>query len=476
METFWQDPFVLLQLVLFFGLLGCSAFFSGTEVAIFSLNPIQLEQMEKEGNPRLALLRKLLSDPRNLIATILIGNELVNVAASNISATLLIKLLGGEEKWWVNVVVMLPILLLLGEITPKTLAVRHNKAAATLVSRPISLFMRLISPLRLVVKAVADYLITLMIGKAEAKTHVVTEDMVRTLAGEAAEEGVLDDAERTYIDNIFNFGNLRVRDVMTPRARIAFLPKGSSGAEALRTFRQAKVTRIPVYEGHRDDILGVLHLRDLLKSGPGFARQSEELCKLLRKPYFVTGNRKVSSLFHTFRERKLSIAMVVDEFGGLIGLVTMEDLLETIFGPMGTHRKSETPPPRPHRGRLLSGGRGDAGGGFQPHAGRSPDGRHPRRNGGRGGAAPPGGTAGTGGASRCRGMALHRVEGGQQSHHPAVGLPRAGGKHSLRRWGRRGSPGRNGGSDAHHVGGRPPGSRARLHPPTPPRRRGGKRP
>lgn len=331
---FWNDPVNLIQLAVFVVLLGCSAFFSGTEVAMFSLNQIQLQQMSKDNHPRLPLIRQLLSDPRSLIATILIGNELVNVAASNISATLLIKLLGGEDKWWVNILVMLPILLLIGEITPKTIAVRNSIAFASAVAPLLNMFMRFITPLRKVVRWVANIFITMIVGAQKEKKSAVTEEMVRSLAEQAAEDGVLDESEREYIHNIFAFGNSRVQDVMVPRARITFLPKQATWQEAINIFQQTGLTRIPVFDGHRDDIVGILHVRDMIQSGPALAREPQGLVKLLRKPYFVVGTRLVSSLFQTFKERKQTYAMVVDEFGGLIGLVTMDDLLETIFGEL----------------------------------------------------------------------------------------------------------------------------------------------
>lgn len=339
--SFWTDPVNLIQLVLFAGLLGCSAFFSGTEVAMFSLNQVQLQQMAKENNPRLPIIRRLLSDPRSLIATILIGNELVNVAASNISATLIIKFLGGEDKWWVNIFVMLPILLLFGEITPKTIAVRNNIAVAGAVAPIVALFATLITPLRKVVRWVANFFITLMIGAQVEKKSSVTEEMVRSLTEQATRDGVLDETEREYIQNIFAFGNSRVQDVMVPRARIVFLPKQTTWQEAINTFQQTGLTRIPVYDGHRDDILGVLHVRDLIQAGAELAKTPHGWTSLLRKPYFVVGNRLVSSLFQTFKERSQSHAMVVDEFGGLIGLVTMDNLLETIFGDFQSRKPGD---------------------------------------------------------------------------------------------------------------------------------------
>ncbi|MBF0178759.1 MAG: HlyC/CorC family transporter [Magnetococcales bacterium] len=334
-----SDLALVVQLVLFVVLLGCSAFFSGSEVALFSLNQVQLDQMAKEHHPRLALIRTLLKDPRALIATILIGNELVNVAASNISATLLIHFLGGEDKWWVNIFVMLPILLLFGEITPKTIAVRNSIMVAGFVSPPLALFRRMITPLRKVVGWISNIFITWMIGEQKAKQATITEEMVRSLAAQASQDGAIDAAERTYIDNIFQFGNLRVRDVMVPRAKIFFLPRTTDINEAIQACRQARVTRIPIHDGHRDDVVGILHVRDLIKHLPEGGNVAINPMTLLRKPYFVAGNRLVSSLFQTFKERNLSMALVVDEFGGLIGMVTMYDLLAIIFGSLHGDRQ-----------------------------------------------------------------------------------------------------------------------------------------
>lgn len=339
------DPITVLLLLLFFTLLGCSAFFSASEVAFFSLNQIHLEQMEKNAHPRLDLVRNLLRNPRALIATILIGNEFVNVAASNISATLLIRLLGGEAEWWINILIMLPLLLLFGEITPKTLALRYNVVFATMASPSLTLFDRLVTPVRIVVAAVASFFVTKMIGKAEEKKTLVTEEMVRSLAEHASTEGALDDAEHTYINSIFNFGNLRVQNVMVPRAKIFFLPHTVSLTEAIRAFQKTGLTRIPVYQGHHDDVVGVLHVRDLILSFSSVAKNPTALLDVLREPYFVTGNRLLSSLFHAFKEHNKTTAMVVDEYGGVIGLVTRKDLLKTIFGNIdGVYRFQDTLP------------------------------------------------------------------------------------------------------------------------------------
>jgi putative hemolysin len=328
------DVLLWIELILFVILMGFSGFFSSSETALFSLNRLQLEQMRRDENPRIGLIEHLLSEPRRLIVTILIGNEFVNVAASVISAAIVISLLGAEHKL-VNLFIMIPILLLVGEITPKTLAIRNNVAFATFQSRPIELFATLITPLRWVVRMVADWITTLLVGNERTRGSIVTEDMVRVLAHEAVGEGVLDKHEAQYIDHIFDFGNKTVEDIMTPRSNIFFLPIDLPLQETVEALRKTRRTKVPIYQGHRDSVLGFLYARDLLGVDiPAVGIQAGWLRKRLREPYFVPESKPVSDLFHAFRKRKLSVALTVDEYGGVTGLVSMEDLLECIFGEL----------------------------------------------------------------------------------------------------------------------------------------------
>jgi putative hemolysin len=323
----------VVELLVFACLLALSAFFSSSETSLFSLSPLQLEQMRRMRNPRAALVERLLSKPRQLIVTILIGNEFVNISASVISAAIVIDVLGSESKW-VNLLIMVPLLLLLGEITPKTLAIRNNVAFASLQCRFIDLFARAISPLRMIVRQVSDFLITLIVGKERSRASIVTEDMVRSLAQEAVGDGVLDRKEALYINRIFDFGDKTLRDVMTPRSRISFLAASSSLEEAVRHYRRTGHTKVPVYEKNRDSVIGVLYARDLLAEplSNDKARGSKTVAALVRAAYLVPETKQVADLFYTFRKRKLSLAVIVDEFGGVVGLITMEDLLECIFG------------------------------------------------------------------------------------------------------------------------------------------------
>ena len=330
-----MDLVILIELLLFAGLLVLSGFFSGSETALFSLNQTQLEQMEHDKNPQAGLVRRLLSEPRRLIVTILIGNELVNVSASVISATLVMQLMGGEDKWWVNVFIMLPILLLFGEITPKTIAIKHNVGFASWVSPWLERFARWITPLRIVIRYVADSLTTLAIGKERSKGNIITEDMVRTLAAQATDEGVLDSTERQFIDNIFDFGNKTVLELMTPRSNMLTVSIDTPVPQIMEQLKSTPLTRIPIYRDQQNAIIGVLHVRDLMDPELNLdSFNSNDLFALLRKPIFVPKTKSVTDLFFFFRKKRRSFSLVLDEFGGVIGLITMDDLLGAIFGSL----------------------------------------------------------------------------------------------------------------------------------------------
>lgn len=321
-----------LELILFILLMLASGFFSSCETSMFSLNSIQLESMRQTGNPKLELIERMLSEPRRLIVTILIGNEFVNVAASVISASMVIQLAGDENKL-INLFIMVPILLVFGEITPKTLAIRNNIAFASAEAAPINFFARLISPIRWAVRTVSDWITTLIVGKERSPGNIITEDMVRTLAHEAVGEGVLHSNEAQFIDQIFELGSKSLEDILTPRAEINFLSADSTMSELLAVINETRQSRFPVYENHRDNVLGILHARDLLEVNlEELNGNKERLVKLLRKAYFVPETKPALELLENFRQTKRSFALTVDEYGGVTGLVTMEDLLERIFG------------------------------------------------------------------------------------------------------------------------------------------------
>lgn len=325
-----MDPTLYGELALFVILLGFSGFFSSSETSLFSLDPRTLEQMRRSGNPRAGLISRLLNEPRRLIVTILIGNELVNVAASVISASIVIRFMGADSKW-INLGIMVPLLLLFGEITPKTLAIRHNVGFATFQSFWIETFAKLITPVRWLVRMIADAILRLIVGRSPSPVNIITEDMVRSLAGEALDEGTLDRQEARFIENIFDFGELTVEEIMTPRSDFFTLVADMPLSEMAKELHRTQHTKVPVLGDDPDEVLGIIYARDLLgvelSEQPGIVESG-----LLRAAYMVPGGKLAADLFEVFQQRKLSMALVIDEFGGVTGLVTLEDLLECIFG------------------------------------------------------------------------------------------------------------------------------------------------
>ena len=330
-----MDIVLVSELVALVLLLGLSAFFSSSETSLFSLSSAQMQQMRRDRNPRLRLIEHLLSEPRRLIATILIGNEFVNVSASVLSATIVIAWFGAEKSW-LNIVIMVPVLLLFGEITPKTLALSNNVEFASFQCRYIELFARAISPLRKVVRTVSEFFINLIVSEDRSADNILTEDMVRSLTKAAVGEGSLDRSESQYIHQIFDFGNKTVSDVMTYGSQIVSVDTTMALAEILEVQRRKRHSKIPVFDAEGEVVIGVLFARDVLALPP--AADAEEglaaLMKTLRKPYLVPGSRKAADLFVRMRSRRTSVALVTDEYGGIVGLVTMEDLLECIFGEL----------------------------------------------------------------------------------------------------------------------------------------------
>ena len=241
-----MDVTIWIELAVCVMLLGFSGFFSSSETALFSLGGVRSEKMPADGNKRVGLIKHLLSEPRRLIATILIGNECVNVAASVLAAATVFQVFGAENKW-IDLLIMAPILLLVGEFTPKALATRNNAAFAAFQSVPVDLFARLIGRLRRAVRTVADFFTTLIVGAERSPGSIVTEDMVRTLADEAVGEGALDHTEAQLIDQFFEFNDRTIEDLTTPREQVTFAPVNGSGAELLEVFRESKQSRMPVF-------------------------------------------------------------------------------------------------------------------------------------------------------------------------------------------------------------------------------------
>ncbi len=321
-----------LSLLLFVILLGASAFFSSSESALFSLGRLKLEKLLGGGDPRAETIARLLERPRRLIISILIGNEMVNIAASAVMASIIIGLLG-RGRGWVSIIIMTPLLMLFGEVTPKSLAVCHNERLSLWLARPIAGFTHLISPLRWVFRQLSERVIRLFGGGGKG-TGTIMEAEIKTIVDLGREEGVLEETEREVIHKIFEFGDTLVSEIMVPRPDIFSLPEDMSLGEVMARVREKRFSRIPIYHGEQDNVVGVLYAKELLPlvRRRDFREEERLPASLLKKPLFVPSGKKTGELFRELQIKRTHIALVVDEHGDLAGLVTMEDLLEEIFG------------------------------------------------------------------------------------------------------------------------------------------------
>ncbi len=281
-------------------------------------------------------IAEMLRRPTNLIITFLVGNELVNVALS-VSTTTLALVLYGDGGEYVAIALTTIILLLVGEIIPKSLAVRYPERASLVVVWPLQLFGYVITPLHWGLRKLVD---AVMREWAERPISLVTEEEFKTLVDLSEDEGIIDQDERNLIQRVFEFGDQRVSQIMTPRTDIFALEVNEPLSTVLPKIKEARFSRIPVYEGSIDQIVGILYAKDLLP----YSRQPEaeiKLRDLLHAPFFVPESKRIDELLRAFQRNKVHVAIVVDEYGGVSGLVTMEDALEELVGEIADEFDTE---------------------------------------------------------------------------------------------------------------------------------------
>jgi putative hemolysin len=318
-----------------------SAFFSGSETALFSLSKFQIEKLVEENPDKGKRIRDLIERPKRLIITIILGNEFVNVAISSLSAGIIIRIFH-QEIPWINIGIVLPILLIFSEITPKTIALKNNTKFASFVVTPLSYLSRFTTPVRWFIRNISDGIVNIFVKSSERRESILTEDVIRTIVEEGEKEGIIDSLEREFIYKVFDFGDMKVDEVMTPRANLFCLSADTSLDEIIKKIKEKHYSKVPVYKDDQDNIIGILFATDLIGLTDEEIKNSDvTLKKILRKPYFVPITKRADELFKTFQKEKISIAIVLDEYGGVLGLVTMEDLLEVIFGEISDEFEKE---------------------------------------------------------------------------------------------------------------------------------------
>ncbi len=320
---------LLIQFAVLFLLLLVSAFFSASETAVFSANKMRIRHMAEEGERKAILTRSLLEQPSRLISTILVGNNIVNIAATALATSIAIGIFG-DAGTGIATGVMTLLVLVFGEITPKTFAAKRAEFVALRVSRAIGLFGKLFYPVVLILNFITGIIVKLL-GGSYPERSIVTEEEIRMLVGVGQEEGLLDEDEKEMIESIFEFDDTVVREVMVPRIDIIAADEKEDIEYVINLVVAVGHSRIPVYGQTIDNIVGVIYVKDLLQ--PLLERGEErEIAELMRPAYYVPESKKVRDLFAEMRKEKIHMAIVLDEYGGTAGIVTIEDLIEEIVG------------------------------------------------------------------------------------------------------------------------------------------------
>ena len=324
---------MITQLVVLLILLLLSAFFSGSETAFFSLNQLELKKLKEDNDTTSQRITDLLSKPERILITILLGNNLVNIAIATIAAMMTHKIvlqhnLSQLLALVIDIALVTFVILILSEITPKVIAVKNHVRYARIAIGPLRFFMFLLWPIVRLLEALMGGVVR-KVGK-RGRVYL-SESELKTLVEVGEEQGALEEEEKEMISSIFEFGQTQVREIMVPRIDVVAVHEKTSFDELVSVVTSNGHSRIPVFRESMDDIIGVLYAKDLipflLKDTSSFSLEAA-----LRKPYFTPDSKQIDDLLREFQQNKIHMAVVVDEYGGTAGIVTLEDIIEEIVG------------------------------------------------------------------------------------------------------------------------------------------------
>ena len=315
------------QLIILIILLMLSAFFSSAETALTTVNRIRIRSLADDGSKRAKTVLKITDNSGKMLSAILIGNNIVNVAAASITTSLAYSL-GGSAVAIANAVITIAILLF-GEITPKTTATIHAEKLALIYAPIISIFMKIMTPVIFIINGLSNAVLLLLRIDPNAKNQTMTENELRTIVDVSHEDGVIESDEKEMIYNVFDLGDAKAKDVMVPRVHVTFADVNTTYEELIEIFREDKFTRLPIFEDSTDNVIGTINMKDLLL----FDNTKEfHIRDILREAYFTYEYKNISELLVEMREASFNIAIVLDEYGDTAGLITLEDILEEIVG------------------------------------------------------------------------------------------------------------------------------------------------
>ncbi|MCT9094733.1 hemolysin family protein [Haloarchaeobius sp. HME9146] len=315
-------------------LIGLSAFFSSSEIAMFSLAKHRVEALVEDGTPGADTVAELKNDPHRLLVTILVGNNLVNIAMSSIATGLFGLYLGQGEAVIAATFGITALVLLFGESAPKSYAVENTESWSLRIAKPLKVSEYVLMPLIVLFDYLTRIVNSVTGGRSAIETSYVTRDEIQDMIETGEREGVIEEEEHEMLQRIFRFNNTIAKEVMTPRLDMEAVPKDAPIEEAIEQCIRSGHARIPVYEGSLDNVIGVVHIRDLVRDLNYGESEPEDitLSDLIHPTLHVPESKNADELMAEMRENRMHMVIVIDEFGTTEGLVTMEDMIEEIVG------------------------------------------------------------------------------------------------------------------------------------------------
>lgn len=330
-----MDSTSILYLVLFFLCLVASAFFSSAETAFISLPRTRVKYLVESGIIGAGRVAKITEQPEKLLATVLLCNNLVNVAAAALGTAIAVSIWTDNENIGILVatVVVTILLLIFAEVTPKTVAIRHPERMALLYVYPLGVITKIAYPVAAGLTWIASMLAG---GKAKVPHSLVSEEEIRSMISVGREEGTVEEAEADLLHKVFVFGDRTVREVMSPRPEVVWIEKGTKLADFLGIYAEHPHTRFPVYQDSFDTVVGILSIKDVLMAQASSSMDIKSVIDdLVRPVLFVPETKRIAQLFAEMQSRGYPMVVVIDEFGVTSGIVTMGQLVEEIVGEMG---------------------------------------------------------------------------------------------------------------------------------------------
>jgi CBS domain containing-hemolysin-like protein len=312
-------------------LIFLSAFFSSSEIAMFSLANHRIESLVEEGRPGAETVKELKSDPHRLLVTILVGNNIVNIAMSSIATGLFAIYMSQGQAVFAATFGITAIVLLFGESAPKSYAVENTESWSLAIARPLKISEYVLYPLIITFDYLTRIVNRITGGRSAIESSYVTRDEIQDMIQTGEREGVIDEEEREMLDRIFRFNNTIAKEVMTPRLDVHAVSKEATIDEAIETCVQADHERVPVYEGTLDNIIGVVNIRDLVRERY-YGEANPDLGEIVKPTLHVPESKNVDELLEEMQESRVQMVVVIDEFGTTEGLITLEDMAEEIVG------------------------------------------------------------------------------------------------------------------------------------------------